>query len=135
MSAPRRIQRSRAKGWRAPAGTVYVGRPGPWGNPFIVGRDGTAEDCVRLYSYLMGGALICLTSKATVKEQQRAKAYVIAHIAELRGKDLMCWCRVGKPCHADVLLHAANLKKPIISREEFDRRVRIEAKERIGAEA
>jgi len=27
---------------------------------------------------------------------------------ELRGKDLMCWCRLDHPCHADVLLEIAN---------------------------
>lgn len=27
---------------------------------------------------------------------------------ELAGKDLMCWCGVGLPCHADVLLELAN---------------------------
>ena len=31
---PVRIQRKRSKGWRMPAGAVYVGRPGKWGNPF-----------------------------------------------------------------------------------------------------
>lgn len=31
---PERIQRQRAKGWRMPEGTVYVGRPTRWGNPF-----------------------------------------------------------------------------------------------------
>ena len=28
---------------------------------------------------------------------------------ELRGKDLVCTCRVGDPCHADVLLELANV--------------------------
>jgi len=28
--------------------------------------------------------------------------------AELRGKNLACWCRIGEPCHADVLLEIAN---------------------------
>ncbi|MGV7636606.1 DUF4326 domain-containing protein, partial [Mycobacterium kansasii] len=36
MSAPKRIQRKRTKGWRMPEGAVYVGRPTKWGNPFIV---------------------------------------------------------------------------------------------------
>jgi hypothetical protein len=31
---PRRIQRRRAKGWRMPAGAVYVGRRSKWGNPY-----------------------------------------------------------------------------------------------------
>lgn len=34
MSTPRRIQRSRAAGWRMPPGAIYVGRPTRWGNPF-----------------------------------------------------------------------------------------------------
>lgn len=34
MTAPIRIQRSRAKGWRMPPNTIYVGRPGRFGNPF-----------------------------------------------------------------------------------------------------
>ena len=29
-------------------------------------------------------------------------------VSELRGKNLMCWCKIGKPCHADVLLAVAN---------------------------
>jgi Domain of unknown function (DUF4326) len=28
--------------------------------------------------------------------------------SELRGKNLACWCALGGPCHADVLLHFAN---------------------------
>ncbi|MCF1502933.1 DUF4326 domain-containing protein [Afifella sp. H1R] len=35
-TGPRRIQRSRAKGWRMPAGAIYVGRPSRFGNPFPV---------------------------------------------------------------------------------------------------
>jgi hypothetical protein len=29
-------------------------------------------------------------------------------ISELRGKNLMCWCKIEAPCHADVLLDFAN---------------------------
>lgn len=29
-------------------------------------------------------------------------------LEELRGKNLACWCKVGEPCHADVLLELAN---------------------------
>jgi hypothetical protein len=31
-----------------------------------------------------------------------------AAISELRGKDLACFCKIGDPCHADVLLEIAN---------------------------
>ena len=34
MSAPKRIQRKRTRGWRMPEGAVYVGRGSRWGNPF-----------------------------------------------------------------------------------------------------
>ena len=30
----KRVQRSRARGWRMPKGAVYVGRPSLWGNPY-----------------------------------------------------------------------------------------------------
>jgi hypothetical protein len=27
---------------------------------------------------------------------------------ELAGRDLLCWCKPGEPCHADVLIEVAN---------------------------
>jgi len=103
---PRRIQLRRAKGWRLPEGAVRVDRATPWGNPFVVGRDGTAADCVALYRRLLAGYL-ALTAATSIEDQRRARAHVLAHIGELRGKDLACWCRPGSPCHADVLLELA----------------------------
>lgn len=29
-------------------------------------------------------------------------------LLQLRGKNLACWCPIGAPCHADVLLELAN---------------------------
>ena len=29
-------------------------------------------------------------------------------LSELRGRDLVCWCPLDQPCHADVLLEVAN---------------------------
>jgi hypothetical protein len=90
---PRVYSRRRGASPEAPAGAVYVGRPTPFGNPFMVGRDGTQGECVELY-------------RTWIMAPQRAefRAYVQRH---LRGKDLMCWC-APKPCHADVLLEVAN---------------------------
>lgn len=82
---PKRIQRKRTKGWRMPAGTVYVGRPTRYGNPFI------GPEAVTLYrEYAEAGGL-------------RGRC-----LKELRGKDLACWCPLNQPCHADVLLELAN---------------------------
>ena len=35
MTEPVRVQRRREKGWTTPDGTVYVGRPTKYGNPFV----------------------------------------------------------------------------------------------------
>ncbi|MFZ1430584.1 MAG: DUF4326 domain-containing protein [Geminicoccaceae bacterium] len=105
---PERIQLRRVKDWRLPEGTVNCARPGPWGNPFVVGRDGTREECVQLYKMLLSGLLV-LTCKASLGDQQEAARYARDHLHNLRGKNLACWCRLdGKPCHADVLLELAN---------------------------
>ena len=37
-----------------------------------------------------------------------AKSLIDAHIDELRGRDLACWCPLDQPCHADVLLELAS---------------------------
>ncbi len=107
MNHPQRIQRRRAKGWRAPGGAVYVGRGSAFGNPFVVGRDGTQAECVDLYRLLLAGFLN-LSSTSTPDEQLAAHAAVREGITGLKGKDLMCWCPPSKPCHADILLALAN---------------------------
>jgi hypothetical protein len=73
-----------------PPGAVYIGRPGKWGNPFIIGRDGTRDEVVAKYrAYLL------------------ATPSLMAALPELRGKDLVCWC-APEACHGDVLLALAN---------------------------
>ena len=108
---PKRIQRKRAKGWRMPENAIYVGRPTRYGNPFIVGRDGTRAECLELY-FALGSGYLVLTSKATMKEQKRAYRAMRDAQKYLRGKDLACWCPLNKPCHADVLLKLANGTAP-----------------------
>ena len=85
---------SRRKGAEpAPEGAVYVGRPTMWGNPFVVGKDGSQGECVELYREW-------ISSPAGQVIATRARRW-------LRDKDLVCWC-APKPCHADVLLEIAN---------------------------
>lgn len=105
MSAPIRIQRSRAKGWRMPANTISVSRPSEWGNPFIVGevdhvtgeRIGDRAHAVRLFEqrWFNSGA----DWQGVMLDAARAA---------LRGHNLACWCPLDQPCHADVLLRLAN---------------------------
>jgi hypothetical protein len=90
---PKRIQRKRSKGWRMPENAAYVGRPTKWGNPFKVTALSTAADVVFVFRNYVLGRLTNGTGYP---------------LAELRGKDLACWCRLDQPCHADVLLELAN---------------------------
>lgn len=108
MSAPQRVQLRRTKGWRKPEGAVVVARPSKWGNPFEVGelvpagdppelqRRATRSDVVEMFGDYAAGLLIA------------KPRWTDADLAELRGKDLACWCPEGQPCHADVLIELAN---------------------------
>src|SRR5262245_25713056 len=92
---PRRIQRRRTKGWKKPPGVIDCGRQkdscGPYGNPYRVGPDGTATECVATFRRLYDNPL----SRARIRKA-------------LDGKGLLRWCKVGDPCQADVLVLWAN---------------------------
>jgi hypothetical protein len=99
---PVRIQRKRTKGWKMPANTVYVGRPSKWGNPFRI-------------HYLCkspSGALV--NSMDAAEAVRHYKQLIVPELflanlrMELGGRNLACWCAIGQPCHADVLLDLAN---------------------------
>ena len=76
----------------APPGSVYIGRPTRWGNPFVIGRDGDRNEVIRKYE-------CWLYSQPTL----------FGKLHELRGKNLACWC-APQACHGDVLLRLANLR-------------------------
>ncbi len=102
-----RVQLRRTKGWRMPPDTVKVDRSTRWGNPFVIGRDGSQAECVQRFRDLMAGQVV-VEGGASSEEQGAYLAHAHAHRAELRGKHLACWCRLGTPCHADVLLAFVN---------------------------
>lgn len=69
-----------------PPGAVYIGRGSKWGNPFIIGKDGTRTEVIEKYhSYLLG------------------KPELLKCLPELFGKDLVCFCS-PLPCHGDILI-------------------------------
>jgi hypothetical protein len=98
---PQRIQLSRKKGFRLHEASnqinglpvVMVTRPGKWGNPFKVDADHDAACCVRDFRAYVEG---------------RLSSGVGYPLAELRGKNLACFCALDAPCHAAVLLELAN---------------------------
>jgi hypothetical protein len=100
---PERIVLSRRKGWRMPANTMKIDRSTKWGNPFIIGKDGTRAECIELYRRFVAG------NEATKRKEVLAARELVASAAcELRGKNLACWCPMDGPCHADILLKIAN---------------------------
>ena len=66
---------------------VYIGRPGPWGNPYPLSAGVSREECLEQYrAYL-----------------ERNPQIARAAIHELAGKVLGCWC-APKLCHGEVLM-------------------------------
>lgn len=107
-AAPVRLQLSRRKGFdlqalsRAANGleAVNVARPSKWGNPFVAGEN---------YKTVMGTTRLVRDVEHAVSLFRAIADCKVEEIREeLRGKNLACWCRAGKPCHADVLLKVAN---------------------------
>ncbi|MFI6639977.1 DUF4326 domain-containing protein [Streptomyces sp. NPDC050504] len=130
---PTRIQRRRTKGWTAPEGAVYVGRPTRWANPFTVRPVSTGWQLIdlgdrsrslreapqifaptdRLYARLMATRLFELHHTTELGIYRYNAAALATLRADLAGRDLMCWCPLpgdGEPdhCHAAVLLALAN---------------------------
>lgn len=116
---PRRIQLSRAKGWRMPENTVKVTRPGMFGNPFGV------RECQEILDLSENAARRQvvdwfrdwvdlpndherLDPLGCYSDTRVDHARLHKHLHTLRGKNLACWCKPGAPCHADVLLEIAN---------------------------
>lgn len=115
MTAPKRIQLRRTKGWRKPDEVINVARPTKWGNPFRVadcienGFADTTEQarivCVDAFRDWLSGDR---WADGSGSDADRRHAAYVAAIPELAGHDLACWCPLDQPCHADVLLDLAN---------------------------
>ena len=71
--------------------SVYIWRPSKWGNPWVISEDYDRQRCVNLHRQWV------LSQPALIEQIK----------AELRGKDLVCFC-APKACHGDVLLEIAN---------------------------
>lgn len=74
-----------------PIDAVYVGRGSPYGNPFILGRDGDRNEVCDKYK-------VWFDSQTELKERA---------LKELRGKSLVCFCAPLR-CHADYLMKVSN---------------------------
>ena len=73
-----------------PQDAVYIGRGSPWGNPFVIGKDGTRSEVVQKYY-----------------EWILQNEELLSRLDELKGKDLVCFCS-PQLCHGNVLLDLVN---------------------------
>ena len=107
MSAPKRMQLRRTKGWRKPEGAIVVARPTRWGNPWKLGPETIREEVVDAYR----AAIWRATTAVKMGYKAVGETYIPSEQEiqrELRGHDLACWCGLSVACHADVLLEVAN---------------------------
>lgn len=76
----------------APSDAVFCGRGSPAGNPFRIGVDGTRDEvCDKFIDWAL------------------KQPKVMAHIATLEGRGLICFCAPER-CHCDWILRTANPK-------------------------
>lgn len=127
MTKPIRIQRRRTKGWKMPPNTIYVGRAAgpfaackPFANPFRVGgyfkigRGAGHSGFAWLEAHpdYADATFNLIESRddavSFFRLYRRLYPYTREQLAQLRGKNLACWCPLDQPCHADVLLDIAN---------------------------
>lgn len=122
---PIRIQRSRQHKQVSPNGLpiVYVGRPSKWGNPFVIGGHykwgGMGRGITTMMIYVQAykwepGYTTLKTSEECIEwfEKYMQLTVNLKDVPQLRGKNLSCWCKIGEPCHGDILLRIANPPTP-----------------------
>ena len=114
-----------------PPNTIYVGPRTVWGNPFMTGQrsgilhDGenensqtwiaslTLDQCLQFFRNVTHGLVLPQMCPRAQLWQERIRNRFgceprEAIRSQLHGRNLACWCRLDRPCHADVLLEIAN---------------------------
>jgi hypothetical protein len=72
---------------------LYIGRPSPWGNPFLLSSEEQRDAVIAQY-------------RDWLREKLATGQIDPQELLALRGKTLGCWC-APRPCHGDVLLAEA----------------------------
>jgi hypothetical protein len=73
--------------WKKNSNAVYIGRPSKYGNPFKL-SDMPLGKCLGMYRLYLQAML-------------KVNPYFLD---ELKGKDLVCFCPLDKPCHGDIII-------------------------------
>lgn len=142
MNGSERCQRSRLRGYKMihpnGLGDHYVGRPGPYGNPFKLVGDIVFVDAKHRRQILDPYIFVCIGDAQLVQDLYRAVVtddfskikhdisqatydikfwtnyFKTVDFSILKGKNLYCFCPLKSPdgskfpCHADVLIEILN---------------------------
>lgn len=80
--------------------TVYIGRKGGhphhYGNPFIIGVDGSRDEVIKKCNFWLRGIAYSLV------EPDR-RIWILQNLSSLEGEDLGCWC-APLPCHGNIYI-------------------------------
>ena len=82
---------------------VYIGRKNTrnhYGNPFVVGVNGTQEEVVEKCNIWLSGH-----GYRNVEPERRQ--WILDNVHALKGKIIGCWCDEPKPCHGHILVRLA----------------------------
>jgi hypothetical protein len=119
--SPRRLQLKRQRGFRLPEGARSVARPSRFGNPWTVEwalREGRAETVTQAREFVVRLHRAWLErSDPDLPDQIRSgvitydRRWVLAHLEELAGLDLACYCDDQGSCHALTLIDLANKER------------------------
>ncbi|ADE14135.1 conserved hypothetical protein [Nitrosococcus halophilus Nc 4] len=75
---------------------VYIGRPSPLGNPFVIGRDGNRDEVIAKYQALLE---VTLEGRSQARTEFNRLVKIYRETGEL---NLVCWC-APRACHGDVI--------------------------------
>ncbi|HDY68681.1 MAG TPA: DUF4326 domain-containing protein [Candidatus Scalindua sp.] len=84
---------------RKEKGTKYIGRGSPFGNPYIIGPDGTRADVIRKHIEWLNE---WIKNKKEIVIWGYSNKWVVDHLRELKGEILECFCD-PLSCHGDYL--------------------------------
>lgn len=74
-----------------PDDAVQIGIPSEYGNPFVIGRDGSRKQVIEQYKFWV------LNQPKLIRKIR----------SELKGKSVVCFCS-PKACHGDIIIKIAN---------------------------
>jgi len=68
---------------------IYIGRGSPFGNPYVIGKDGDRDEVIKKYER---------DFHKKIKNERFKRA-----VLSLKGKKLGCFCKPEK-CHGDIIV-------------------------------